>query len=175
MEQARRLGKQIRAARLERGLTQAVLAERLGISASYLNLLESGRRRLTAELVLRLARTCDLDLKALHEGEHAHLVADLAEVFADPIFEQRPLGDAQIAELAAEQPEAARVLIRLHTAHSSARGSAEALAERRAPGHRGAAGALPRPPPPPRPAGGPAEALAERALDSQEVAGVDRV
>lgn len=130
MNLANRFGRRIRAARTDSGLTQVALAERLGISASYLNLLENGRRRLTADLLVRVAQALDLDLKALDVGRDVHLVGDLTEVFADPLFEQGPLRREEIAELAAESPEAARAVLRLHQAYTTARAAVETLAER---------------------------------------------
>jgi len=49
------LGAKVRALRRRQGLTQADLAKRLGVSASYLNLIENNRRPLTATLLLKLA------------------------------------------------------------------------------------------------------------------------
>ena len=45
-------------------MTQAVFAERLGVSASYLNLIENGRRPLPAGLLVKLAETFDVDVRA---------------------------------------------------------------------------------------------------------------
>ena len=50
--------------RKARGLTQVELARRLGISASYLNLIEHQQRSLTASLLLRLAKEFQVDLAA---------------------------------------------------------------------------------------------------------------
>ena len=48
-------GPRLRAARLERGLRQGAVATDAGISASYLNLIEHGRRRVPGPLLARLA------------------------------------------------------------------------------------------------------------------------
>ncbi len=45
-----RLGSRIRGLRRGEGLSQAKMAERLGISASYLNLIEHNQRTLSAQL-----------------------------------------------------------------------------------------------------------------------------
>jgi len=50
------LGKRIRALRLHEGLSQTALAERLGVSTSYLNLIEHDRRPISANLLIRLAQ-----------------------------------------------------------------------------------------------------------------------
>ena len=58
-------GPRIRRIRNQKGLTQTAMAEGLGISPSYLNLIERNQRPVTAQLLLRLAETYDLDLRDL--------------------------------------------------------------------------------------------------------------
>ena len=50
-----KFGAKVRALRRRHGLRQVELAEKLGISAGYLNLIENNQRPLTAPLLLRLA------------------------------------------------------------------------------------------------------------------------
>ena len=50
------LGAKVRGLRRGRSMTQVALAERLGISASYLNLIEHNRRSLSAPLLIRRAQ-----------------------------------------------------------------------------------------------------------------------
>jgi predicted transcriptional regulator/transcriptional regulator with XRE-family HTH domain len=123
------LGKKIRGLRAAAGLTQATLAERLGISASYLNLIEHNRRSLSAELLLKLARVFDIDLQSLAAGEDAKLVANLMEVFGDHLFEGQRVAELEIREVVSASPDLARAVVTLHHAYSAARGSAESLAE----------------------------------------------
>lgn len=61
-------GIRIRERRQERGLRQAELAASVGISPSYLNLIEHGRRRIAGKLLADIARALDLDPIALGEG-----------------------------------------------------------------------------------------------------------
>jgi predicted transcriptional regulator/transcriptional regulator with XRE-family HTH domain len=123
-------GSRIRRARLERGLTQASLAERIGISASYLNLLEHGRRRVSAELLVRIAGALDLDLRALGPGGDAELLPDLVEAFGDALFDDRPVPRGELEALVGEAPEVARAVIRLYDAYAAARSSVETLSAR---------------------------------------------
>ena len=124
------LGRQLRALRGREGLTQAALAERLGISASYLNLLENDRRPLTAELLIRLAQRFEIDLRDFGGGDEGRLTADVREVLADPLFEGHPVGERPLRDFVAAHPDVARALLHVHHAYRSARGSAEALADR---------------------------------------------
>jgi predicted transcriptional regulator/transcriptional regulator with XRE-family HTH domain len=120
-------GAKIRRIRIGQGLTQAALADRLGISPTYLNLLENGRRRLTPDLLIRLARTLAIDLRDFGAEEDARLMADLEEVFGDPLFEEAPVGNADAQALVVERPEVARAVIRLHEAYTTARSSVESF------------------------------------------------
>jgi predicted transcriptional regulator/DNA-binding XRE family transcriptional regulator len=61
-------GTRLRERRVALGLRQAELAERVGISASYLNLIEHNRRRISEALLERLARALDLPVQAFQEG-----------------------------------------------------------------------------------------------------------
>ena len=123
-------GAKIRRMRHAQGLTQAQLAERLGISPAYLNLLENGRRRLTPDLLIRLARIFTIDLQAFGPEEDARMVADLEEVFGEPLFEDSPVSRRDIEGLVIDRPEVARAILRLHNGFTVARSSAESLAAR---------------------------------------------
>ena len=61
------------------GLKQAELASRIGISASYLNLIEHNRRRIGGKLLLNIASALGVDASALTEGAEAALIAKLRE------------------------------------------------------------------------------------------------
>ncbi len=122
------LGRKVRSLRSRAGLTQTALAERLGVSPSYLNLIENDRRPLPAGLLIRLAQVLDLDLKALSATGEARLAADLAEVFADPLFEGLTPPEREVHELAAAIPEVARAVVHLHHAYRATHASEQTLA-----------------------------------------------
>ena len=127
MQETAHLGAKVRAIRRQRGLTQAQLAERLGISASYLNLIEHNKRPLSAPLLIKLAESFDLDLRSLSLDHHARSVADLMEVFGDPIFEPHDVTNADVREIAAASPGAARAIVALYQAYRAAREAADTL------------------------------------------------
>jgi predicted transcriptional regulator/transcriptional regulator with XRE-family HTH domain len=124
------LGPKIRALRRRENITQVQLAERLQISASYLNLIEHGRRSLSAPLLIKLAQIFKLDLRSLSGEDDARLAADLLEAFGDPLFEGHELTAGEVRELAATSPASARALLALYQAYRSARESADTLAMR---------------------------------------------
>lgn len=61
-------GTRIRALRLARGMTQAELARRAGVSPSYLNLIEHNRRRAADPLLAAIAAALDLTPEALNDA-----------------------------------------------------------------------------------------------------------
>ncbi len=96
MPDAPLLGAKLRALRHRENLTQVDLAERLGISASYLNLIENNRRPLTAPLLIRLAQSFQLDLQSFGAANDSRLAADLLEAFGDPMSETHDLTNADL-------------------------------------------------------------------------------
>ncbi|MBL9051611.1 MAG: helix-turn-helix domain-containing protein [Tabrizicola sp.] len=70
-------GLKLRERRMAAGLRQADVAAKAGISASYLNLIEHDRRKVTAAVLDRLADVLGIDRTALAEGKDAALVEDL--------------------------------------------------------------------------------------------------
>jgi predicted transcriptional regulator/DNA-binding XRE family transcriptional regulator len=124
------LGAKLRALRRRENLTQHELAERLGISPSYLNLIENNRRPLTAPLLIRLAQTFQLDLQSFATSEESRLVADLHEAFGDPLFDSHGLTNVDLRELAVTSPNMARAVVTLYRAYADARESVSSLCER---------------------------------------------
>ena len=125
------LGRRIRSLRLRTGMSQAELAKRLGISASYLNLLEHDRRPLSGALLLEVGRVLDVDLRALASGSgDAELLATLTEIFSEPLFEDHPLTAGDLSAFVDSSPDVARAIVRLHQAYASTRTSLETLGHR---------------------------------------------
>lgn len=76
-------GSRIRERRVMAGLKQAELAQQIGISASYLNLIEHNRRRIGGKLLLNIAQALAVEPQALTEGAEAALIAALREAAED--------------------------------------------------------------------------------------------
>ena len=72
-------GSRIRERRIIQGVKQADLAKRIGISASYLNLIEHNRRRIGGKLLLDIAGALDVPPQVLTEGAEAALLGVLGE------------------------------------------------------------------------------------------------
>ncbi|MCC7108494.1 MAG: DUF2083 domain-containing protein [Deltaproteobacteria bacterium] len=117
-----KLGGRLRQLRRREGLTQQQMAERLGISPAYLNLIENDRRPLPAHVLIALAQTFSVDLAAFAADDSGQLQSELLEVFGDPIFEGSELGTVEVRELAQSQPALARAVCALYRAYQAARG-----------------------------------------------------
>lgn len=129
MATAPKLGGKVRGLRRREKLTQVELAGRLGISPSYLNLIEHNQRPLPSAVLLKLAQLFHLDLAAFAEDHEGRLAEDLSEVFGDALFEESDLTTQDVRELAAN-PGAARAVVALYRAYRNANESALALAAR---------------------------------------------
>ncbi len=115
------LGGRLKRLRRDLGLTQSRMAEDVGVSPSYLNHLERNQRPVTAQVLLRLAQAYELDLKALTAEPDQAAEANLAEVFADPMFADLGVPRHEVAELARSSPGVADGIVRLYQAWSAQR------------------------------------------------------
>lgn len=109
-------GPRVRRVRTGLGLTQTAMAEALGISPSYLNLIERNQRPLTVQLLLKLASVYKVDLDAL-QGEAGGTAGQLREVFSDPLLAGEIPGDQEIIEVAEAAPNAALGVVKLYRAY----------------------------------------------------------
>ncbi len=121
------LGNKIRRLRADRGLTQQQMAEQLGISPSYLNLIEHNQRPVTVGLLLKLGQTFDVDLQELSDNDERRLVVALREVFADGTLHAHEVGPEDIRQLVGAAPTAAKAIIELYRAYKTAREDAQSM------------------------------------------------
>ena len=111
------LGARMKRLRRDLGLTQTRMAEDLGVSPSYLNLLERNQRPVTAQVLLRLAEAYDLDLKSLSTDPESGSATGLSEVFSDQMFRDLAVARHEIAEVADSAPAVAEAIVRLYRAY----------------------------------------------------------
>lgn len=109
-------GPRIRRIRNAKGLTQTAMAEGLGISPSYLNLIERNQRPLTVQLILKLASVYRVDPEEL-QGESGASLAALKEVFSDPLLAGELPGEHEMVEVVEAAPNAAAALVKLYRAY----------------------------------------------------------
>jgi transcriptional regulator with XRE-family HTH domain len=78
------LGTRIRERRRAMGVTQAELSRRIGISASYLNLIERNKRGIAGPLLRRTAAALGAKLDELDDAAERRLLETLTEIAAAP-------------------------------------------------------------------------------------------
>lgn len=124
------LGSKIRALRQKAQLTQSSLALKLGISASYLNLIEHDRRPLTANVLFQLGKIFGLNLDEFMAQDDSPVISDLSEILGDPIFENQGVDPTELKELVAASPSFAKAMILLYQKYRSSRETIESLVNR---------------------------------------------
>ena len=113
-------GQRLRALRRRHGLGQSAMAQRLGVSVSYLSQLETDDRPLTAAVLAALGRAFPLELDAIEADDRTARFAAARAVLDDPLFGDARPDPQAVARLADQQPELADRLIALHTAYRAA-------------------------------------------------------
>lgn len=109
-------GPRIRRIRNAKGLTQTAMANGLGISPSYLNLIERNQRPLTVQLILKLASVYKVEPEEL-QAEAGGSIAALREVFADPLLSDELPGEQELVEIAEAAPNVSAAVVKLYRAY----------------------------------------------------------
>ncbi len=125
------MGPRLRRLRRDLGLTQADMAADLDISAPYVALLERNQRPVTADMLLRLARTYKIDIADLAGDGGADHMARLQAVLKDPMFADVDMPSLEVSDVATSYPGITEAFLRLYTAY---REEQLALADRGASG-----------------------------------------
>ena len=123
------VGPHLRRLRLERQQTQAEMAKALGISTSYVNLLEKNERSVSVPVILKLFETYGVDWREIADDENATLLSDLRAVIQDPMFEDKRPDLTQLRAALVHSPDLAHCLLKLHRAFQSATDQLLATAE----------------------------------------------
>ena len=124
------IGSKIRDRRRALGTTQRALAQRAGISASYLNLIESNRRSIGGALLKRLADELEVPIDEFDGAAERRLVDDLTELATAPELASLHPEPRSAADLAAAHPAWARALVALHRACRDRSQAVSALSDR---------------------------------------------
>ena len=108
-----KIGPKIKSFRRQMGLQANKLAEQLGISASYLNLIESGKRKIDGDLLLKVCEELKIELSDLTKKSDLNLVNDISELLDDQLFEDLDIVGPEVKDLVNTNPKIARALIKL--------------------------------------------------------------
>lgn len=123
-------GTRVRNRRTDMGLRQAHVAKEVGISGSYLNLIEHNRRRIGAKLLVDLARVLEIE-PSLLEDETAETILGPLHVAA-AAFPEAFVEDARAEELVARFPGWAALVAAQHRRIALLEDRTEALSNRMA-------------------------------------------
>jgi predicted transcriptional regulator/transcriptional regulator with XRE-family HTH domain len=116
-----KLGAKIRTLRRRKGVTQKYLADALGVSPSYINLIEHNRRPVTAALLIKLAQHFTVDLHEFASDHDERLVDDLMEAFGDGLFDEHGLLPVDVGDFVEHSPSIARAVRTLYGALKASR------------------------------------------------------
>jgi predicted transcriptional regulator/plasmid maintenance system antidote protein VapI len=107
------IGARLKRLRRTLGLTQAQMAQDLGVSPSYITLIEANQRPVSAKLLVRLSQVYDFSAGEIAGGGDLQLQADLEAALKDPLFAET-VPRSEIEEVVNASPALARGLLRLH-------------------------------------------------------------
>lgn len=124
------LGARIRERRRQLGITQAELARRVGISASYLNLIEHNKRAIAGALLRRTAAALELELEELDGAAERRLLATLEDLGNGPTLQPLGVEVQAVGELIGRFPGWSMAVAALAKGERDARDTARALADR---------------------------------------------
>lgn len=109
-------GPALRRLRKREGLTQANMASLLGISPSYLNLIERNQRPLSARVLVQVIERFDFDPRSLREDDKIGGLDGLLRRMADKRFADLGIDREEVQELLAAAPQVAAAFARLYDA-----------------------------------------------------------
>lgn len=124
------LGTRIRQRRRELGTTQAELAKKVGISPSYLNLIEWNKRRIAGPLLGKIAGALDISLSELDDVAERRLSITLGEIAHLPALSGLGTEEERINELIGRFPGWARGIAALARSEREATERAYILSDR---------------------------------------------
>lgn len=107
-------GARIRILRQSLNLTQAVFAQQISISTSYLNQIENNQRALSGSVILALVDAFNFDLAELALDGAGKVSVDLQEILSDPIFADNEVLTQEIKVAATNAPNVTKAFLDLY-------------------------------------------------------------
>ncbi len=108
-----KIGPKVKAFRRQLGLQANKFAEQLGISPSYLNLIEAGKRKIDGNLLIKISKELRIDLSDLTSKSDLNLENDISELLDDQLFEDLDILGPEVKDLVSSNPKIAKALIKL--------------------------------------------------------------
>lgn len=111
------IGPRLRRLRNDAKQTQADMAKALGISTSYVNMLEKNERSVSVPVLLRLFEAYGVDWRDIADEDDAAALGSLRTAFQDPLFEAHRPDLPQLRALLAHCPDVAQSFLQLHRSY----------------------------------------------------------
>ena len=108
-----KIGSKLKLFRKKLGLQANKLADEIGISPSYLNLIESGKRKIDGDLILKICRELKIELSDLTSKSDINLENNISELLSDELFEDLDILGPEVKDLVSTNPKIAKALIKL--------------------------------------------------------------
>ena len=108
-----KIGPKIKAFRRQLGLQANKFAEQLKISPSYLNLIESNKRKIDGNLLIKISKELRVNLSDLTSKSDISLENDISELLDDQLFEDLDILGPEVKDLVNTNPKIAKALIKL--------------------------------------------------------------
>ena len=108
-----KIGPKIKAFRRQLGLQANKLAEDLSISPSYLNLIESGKRKIDGDLLLNVCEKLNIQLSDLTSKTDINLQNTISEILDENLFEDLDILGPEVKDLVSTNPKIGKAIVRL--------------------------------------------------------------
>jgi predicted transcriptional regulator/transcriptional regulator with XRE-family HTH domain len=113
------IGPQLRQLRRQNKHTQAEMAQRLGISPAYVNLLENNQRSLSVQVLMSLTEAYGVDMRSVVTNSEATKLADLRAAVRDPAFASDPPDLTELRAALDHAPTLVDMFLELQKTHRS--------------------------------------------------------
>ena len=110
------IGPKVRELRQKRSMTQAELASVVGVSPSYINLIERNQRSASLRFLIALSDNLGIDWRDITDGEGDVSLAELREVTQDPVFGNIEVDIDELRTTIERAPNLARGMLALFKA-----------------------------------------------------------
>ncbi|MBU2533552.1 MAG: DUF2083 domain-containing protein [Alphaproteobacteria bacterium] len=129
------IGPRLRQLRREHNQTQAAMAKALGVSTSYVNLLENNQRSLSVQMLMSISEVYNVDWRALVKDDASNRLAELRNMFRDPVFGKAAPDLQELRGAVDHAPGVVENLLLLYESHRSALDKMMRLGSERMPDH----------------------------------------
>ncbi len=113
------LGPRLKKQRINKGFSQAKLSKSIGISPSYLNLIESGKRKIPLSLLIKASEELDLSIKDFSEESNKRLLSDVMDVLSNEIFDDLKITNHDTSNFIGSNPNIAKALLTINDSFKS--------------------------------------------------------